>query len=111
MTRLNLEQQTLAINLCELNDNNAARVARILSQRVKQHIDPGVVRRVLRKNHIEVNPSGRPSSVDDEELRKYFNKYAPNEEYISHAAEKTAKKLGYVEYRSVIYRWKKLGLI
>ena len=69
MTKLNLEEQALAINLCELNDNNTANIARILSEKTGKQIDPSIVRRVLRKNNIEINSPGRPQRVDDEELR------------------------------------------
>ena len=87
MTRLNLEEQSLAINLCNINENNAVKVAKILSEMTGAQIDPGIVRRVLRKNNIEVNHPGRPQVADDSELERCFNKYSPREDYISHAAQ------------------------
>ena len=112
MTILNLEEQTLALDLCRINENNTARVARILSEKTEKKIDPGVVRRVLRKNNFEVNEPGRPKKVEDSELERCFNKYCSSQNLsVYPAAQKTAEELGYPRYTSVLYRWHKLNLI
>ncbi|MEK6842792.1 MAG: hypothetical protein AABX84_03165 [Nanoarchaeota archaeon] len=113
MPRLNLEEKTLVLNIINDSKNiNTAKIARILSEKTGRQIDPSIVRRVLRKNNIEINSPGRPRRVDDIELERCFKKYYhPKSVYITHAAEKTAKELGYALYTSVLYRWREMGLI
>ena len=108
MTRLTLDEKTLALELYSENPN-AAEVSRIMSERLGRIVYPKSVLRTYRKDNFIPCNWGKPPRANDEIISEYFEKY--KNLGVLEAAKLATEEIGYKTYLTVKRRWFGMGLI